>query len=233
MALLNDEELENSAVVANCEMNRERSLSGSNGYAKEVGLHPLEFLKVRVEAGRSAAWLDLCCGSGRALIEAAEAAQVDGWRADIAGIDLAGMFYRHERPGAAPTLIRESLRSWRPDRSYDLITCVHGLHYMGDKLRTIAHAASCLVDDGLFVANLALENLKLSVETTTSREAATALRRTGLEYDRRKRLVICRGRKEIDFPYLYLGAEDGAGANYTGQPAVNSHYRTLTDERPT
>jgi len=28
-----------------------------------------------------------------------------------------------------------------------------------------------------------------------------------------------------DLPYTYLGADDRAGANYTGQPAVHSNYR--------
>jgi len=29
----------------------------------------------------------------------------------------------------------------------------------------------------------------------------------------------------VDLPYTYLGADDRAGANYTGQPAVHSYYR--------
>ena len=38
MRLLDDAALENSSVVANCVMNRERSLSGSNGYGRELGV---------------------------------------------------------------------------------------------------------------------------------------------------------------------------------------------------
>src|SRR5947208_14482126 len=45
MDLLGDDELERSAVVANCRMNRERELSGSNGYDRELGLDPLAFLR--------------------------------------------------------------------------------------------------------------------------------------------------------------------------------------------
>jgi len=232
MELLNDEELEKSAVVANCDMNRERCLAGSNGYAKEVTFHPLDFLKVRVATGRSAAWLDFCCGSGKALIEAADVIQAAGWCAEIVGVDLAGAFQRRERQ-RPPTLIQESLRSWRPDRTFDLITCVHGLHYMGDKLGTIARAASWLVADGLFVANLSLENLRFPPIDAANRQAAATLRRAGLEYDRRKRLVSCRGGKEIEFQCVYVGADDQAGPNYTGQSAVNSHYRALTNARST
>ena len=59
-------------------------------------------------------------------------------------------------------LVEASLTTWRPDRAFDLITCVHGLHYVGDKLGLIARAASWLAEDGLFVANLDLANLKLA-----------------------------------------------------------------------
>ena len=45
MKLLSDDELERSAVVANCRMNRERDLTGSNGYSKEIGFNPLDYLR--------------------------------------------------------------------------------------------------------------------------------------------------------------------------------------------
>ena len=57
MTLLGDEMLEQSAVVANCRMNRERNLYGSNGYDKELDLDPLSYLKERAISGRTAAWL--------------------------------------------------------------------------------------------------------------------------------------------------------------------------------
>jgi hypothetical protein len=37
-------------------------------------------------------------------------------------------------------------------RLYDLITCVHGLHYAGDKLAALARAASWLTPGGLISA---------------------------------------------------------------------------------
>src|ERR1700733_8210555 len=70
MRLLGDDELERSAVVATCRMNRERHPLGSNGYDRELGLDPLDFLKQRIATGHLVAWLDLCCGTGRALIQA-------------------------------------------------------------------------------------------------------------------------------------------------------------------
>ena len=78
MKLKSDDELERSAVVANCRMNRERRLTGSNGYAKELGFNPLDFLNERVALDWPVAWLDLCCGTGRALVEAAQRVRRDG-----------------------------------------------------------------------------------------------------------------------------------------------------------
>jgi len=37
-------------------------------------------------------------------------------------------------------------------------------------------------------------------------------------------LVTCTGSRAVSLPYRYLGADDQAGANYTGQPAVHSYY---------
>jgi len=53
------------------------------------------------------------------------------------------------------------------------------------------------------------------------------LRRAGLDYDRRRRMVVCQGRKVIELPYRYMGADDQAGPNSTGQPAVDSYYEVV------
>jgi SAM-dependent methyltransferase len=226
MKLLNDDELERSAVVANCRMNRERNLTGSNGYSKEIGFNPLDYLQGKIVPGRLVAWLDLCCGTGKALIEAARITHSKGVDIEIVGVDLVGMF---DRPDAELThlrLVEASLRTWRPDRDFDLITCVHGLHYVGDKLRLVARAASWLADDGLSVANLEMKNLKLADRRAGGRQIVSDLRRAGVHYDGSKRLLVCRGRKLVRLPYRYSGADDGAGPNYTGQPAVDSYYES-------
>jgi hypothetical protein len=41
MRLLSDDELGRSAVVANCRINRERDLHGTNGHGRELGLDEL------------------------------------------------------------------------------------------------------------------------------------------------------------------------------------------------
>jgi SAM-dependent methyltransferase len=227
MKLLGDDELERSAVVANCRMNRERGLSGSNGYAKEIGLDPLDFLKERTATGKSVAWLDLCCGSGKALIEAATLIRAEGLDIEIVGVDLVGMFRRPDPGLKCLRLVEASLTTWRPDRAFDLITCVHGLHYLGDKLGLVARVASWLADDGLFVANLDLANLKLGDGRAAGLRVTSDLRRAGLGYDPRRRLIASRGRRVLDLPYRYLGADDRAGPNYTGQPAVDSYYEPV------
>jgi hypothetical protein len=77
--LLDDAALAASDVVANAAMNRSRQLAGVNSYTRELGFNPVEHLTTRVaqprpEAGDGATvgWLDLCCGTGQALIQAAD-----------------------------------------------------------------------------------------------------------------------------------------------------------------
>jgi hypothetical protein len=45
-----------------------------------------------------------------------------------------------------------------------------------------------------------------------------------LRYDARRHRIGRTGYREIAPAYTYLGADDRAGPNYTGQPAVNSFY---------
>ena len=71
--------------------------------------------------------------------------------------------------------------------------------------------------------NLDIDNISLSVGKT-ARTVVARLRDSGLEYDRRRRLISRRGRKELALPFRYVGADDRAGPNYTGQPAVASYY---------
>src|SRR4051794_21807368 len=133
MKLLSDEALERSSIVANCRMNRERDLVGTNGYDKELGFNPLDVLKEALVHEARVSWLDLCCESGNALIQATEQVHAEGLgtRVEILGVDLVGMFLPSRADFACLRLVEASLRPWQPDHPYDLITCVHGLHYVG------------------------------------------------------------------------------------------------------
>jgi hypothetical protein len=89
--LKTDDELASSAVVANNAMNRERGLLGVNSYQRALGFDPLAFLRGRLAEAGGASWLDLCCGEGNALIQAAGllAGEAEG-RAVVVGVDLVG-----------------------------------------------------------------------------------------------------------------------------------------------
>ncbi|MGH3242374.1 MAG: class I SAM-dependent methyltransferase [Spirillospora sp.] len=211
MPHLDNTALERSPVVANTFMNRERTLAA---YTRELGID------IPSEVG-SGHWLDLCCGTGRALIEATTELPAE---ASITGVDLVDHFV----PGKPPPslrLVTASITTWNPDTPSELITCVHGLHYIGDKLGVLTRAAGWLTDDGLLVANFDLQSIRLPDNTPAGRPLTTALRLAGFTYDPRRHRISLRGHRKIELPYTYLAADDQAGPNYTGQPAVNSLYR--------
>ncbi len=217
--------LERSEIVANSAMNRGRGIAGPNSYAKDLGFQCVAFLLEQLNGKGSAAWLDLCCGSGRALIQAAQALhQIAPGRYEVTGVDLVPMF--DEVPSGLPglTLMERSLGQWKPDRAYDLITCVHGLHYIGDKLGALCSVAGWLTMEGELLAHLDMANLRLTGDETSRHAWISVLRRAGFTYSSGRRLVRLDGFREIVLPYLYLGADDTAGPNSTGQPAVDSWY---------
>lgn len=222
MPYLDDRQLEQSSVVANCCMNRQRDLCGSNGYDVEIGFKPMEFLLAQVTKHGKARWLDLCCGTGNALAQASNIVDAENHSIKIVGVDLVGMFVAHESKSL--TLIEASLSTWQPTEMFDLITCIHGLHYIGDKLRLITRACSWLTLDGLFVASLDTANLRLHPTGVSSPRFAKELRQVGVEYSPKKHLVRCVGTKSVQLPFTYVGANDQAGPNYTKQAVVHSYY---------
>jgi SAM-dependent methyltransferase len=227
--LLDDDALALSAVVANCAMNRERQLVGVNSYARELGFDPLERVRVRAGQGTHGSWLDLCCGTGRALLQAADQLGRDGLadQVTLVGVDLVDYFDPIPDPDLPVELVCAPVTSWTPARRFDLITCVHGLHYVGDKLAALTRAASWLTDDGLLVADLDLSSIRLPDGRPAGPALGAMLRRAGFEYNPRRRRINRTGRQDLALPYVYLGADDNAGPNYTNQPAVNSYYQPL------
>lgn len=213
--LLDEETLEQTAIVANCRMNRERELRGTNGYEVELGLDPAAWL-ARRGAGR---WLDVCCGSGRALLQAEPLLPPS---IELVGLDLVGFFC--ERPARSRVVLVEApLRTFTPGAlPLDLITCVHGLHYVGDKLGALQRLGRWLAPDGLLLAHLDLDNVLLEGRPRR-RQLLSWLRQAGFGYDSRRHLITLRGPCR-PWPLAFLGAR-ASGPNYTGQPAVESHYR--------
>ncbi|WP_155371541.1 class I SAM-dependent methyltransferase [Catellatospora vulcania] len=230
MRLLDDEALQRSSVVANNAMNRERGLDGVNSYARDLGFHPLDRLRPQLVEHGSAAWLDLCCGQGRALAQAARQAP-DGLA--LVGVDLVDHFDPQAAGVDGLTLVTGSVSQWQPGRTFDLITCVHGLHYVGDKLGVLARALTWLSPGGMFAAHLDVASIRLADGTPATRLVRRLLRDAGVDYDARRRIVTRTGPAVLDLPLEYAGADDRAGPNYTGQPAVDSYYRPLrTGTRP-
>lgn len=229
MDLISDALLEHSSVVANCAMNRERGLTGSNGYGRELGFDVLVELRQRLRHAEGLVrWLDLCCGSGRALIEAEEQLDTVGraGRVEIFGVDLVD-YFAPAPPSTTVRMVTASVTSWRPpaDIRFDLVTCVHGLHYIGDKLAVLARAASWLTTDGVFAASFDPSGIRRADGTPLGRPLTAALRNAGFAYDSRTRRITRHGRGDaVALPFTYLGADDAAGPNYTGQPAVHSYY---------
>lgn len=207
-------------------MNRERQLAGVNSYERVLGFDPLAWLTATARTKSDVAWLDLCCGAGRALIDAAARLRQHGLagRTTLVGVDLVDAFARTS-PLPELTLVAAPVESWQPPRAFDLITCVHGLHYVGDKLAVLARAVQWLTPTGRFVADLDLAGVRLADGRPAGRRLTAQLRAAGLVYDTRRRRISSTGPRPLSLPYRYLGADDRAGANYTGQPAVHSHYQ--------
>ena len=220
--LKDDSKLQQSSIVANSLMNRERVLSGSNSYEKELSFEVLDFLKQRLAKHKKVNWLDICCGSGKALIEATQ--NFNSQNVEIIGVDLAGMFDEIPPSLNCIKFIETSFEKFQTEKEFDLITCVHGLHYIGDKLKFIQKAISTLKPNGIFLSNLDPANFKSKNEKPLGREVVKSLRKNNLEYNSRKHLLTCKGKKEFDLDFEYLGANDEAGANYTKQNVVDSYY---------
>jgi SAM-dependent methyltransferase len=224
--LIDDTTLERSEIVANNAMNRERGIAGPNSYARDLGFDPVAYLLDRLAHQERVAWLDICCGTGRALIQAAHAFNqpaTEG-RIEIIGIDLVTMFDPITGGLSGLQLLEASVSHWKPTGSFDLITCVHGLHYVGDKLGVLCRAAGWLKSDGRLLAHLDLQNLRLRGDESRRHPWRAALKHAGFPYLPHRHLIDLKRQLETDIPYRYLGADDQAGPNYSGQPAVDSWY---------
>jgi SAM-dependent methyltransferase len=141
------------------------------------------------------------------------------------GIDLVDAFLPQPIALTTPLELKAiAIQDFQPDVTYDLITCVHGLHYVGDKLGVIRSAIAGLKPDGLFVANFDVANLKNADGHSLGSAVLQNWKSCGLVYQPRRHLLRCEGARSIPQSYHYLGADDQAGPNYTGQPVVDSYY---------
>lgn len=216
--LLPDHRLELTSVVANSTMNRERGLTGANSYARELGFDPAGHLLSHAPEPR---WLDLCSGEGLALREAAGRLPAT---ARLTGVDLVGPLAVAPPPPTVE-LVTASVTVWEPAAPFDLITCVHGLHYIGDRLGLLTRAAGWLRPGGLLVAHLDPAAIRWADGGPAGRFALAALRAGGFAYSARHHRLTLTGPRAVRLPLRYVGADPDAGPNYTGQPGVAAHYR--------
>ena len=225
MKLLPEDILIWSPIVVNSRMNRERNSSGVNSYEQEFKFKPEDYLASKIKEFGQASWLDLCCGQGKALIQTAEYFNKLGQqnKVNLKGIDLIDTFPTVDKNIDCVEFKSESLINWIPDQSYDLITCVHGLHYLGDKLKVIETGISALKPSGLFIANLDLNNIVIQ-NTKASSYLKNLFKQYGVAYNSRTKILKQYGCIAIRFNLKYLGADDEYGPNYTGQDSVTSCY---------
>lgn len=207
-------------------MNRERQAAGDNSYELELDMNPISFLLDRAQPEAQVRWLDLCCGSGNALIQTARALTDANQDIDacLLGVDLGGRFLDVPPELAAVELVEGSLETFQLKGSFDLITCVHGLHYVGDKLGIICRYLPHVKDGGVFVANLDVRDIFDAENRWLDDDIHAWMRQNKLQYDPSTRLLRCEGPREMVRPFEYLGANDRYGKNYTGQETVSSYY---------
>ena len=226
MTLPRADELLSSPVVANATMNRGRGLGGVNSYERELRFSITDFLAERVRERGKAVWYDACCGQGRALVEAGTQFAEMAWgrQIEIVGVDLMGMFTPEQVPGV--TLIAAEVAAFRLDQPADLITCVHGLHYLGDKLGFLQHAYAMLALDGLFLGHLDAKNVHaVDGGPPIWRQAARHAAKSGVALDFKSH-VLCIKRTDapLGFGVTYQGATVSEQPNYTGITVIDSWY---------
>jgi hypothetical protein len=77
---------------------------------------------------------------------------------------------------------------------------------------------------GQLIAHLDMHNIRHGDGRDASRAAASLLRAQGVEIDSRRGWVRLQAPIAIAGAWRYLGADDSAGPNRTGQDAVHSCY---------
>ena len=109
----------------------------------------------------------------------------------------------------------------------DLITCVHGLHYIGDKLGLLSHLSGLLADGGVFVGNIDPVNVRIDgVGSPGWRQVAKAAGGYKGRLGYRDHILQMGSGGRIVFDVAYVGASVSEGPNYTGILVMDSWYGT-------
>jgi SAM-dependent methyltransferase len=204
-------------------MNRSRGLIGVNSYTKDLKFDVLDWLVDRQNAKGSAVWYDVCCGEARALFQAAE--ELD--RRHLRDVKLIGadLIQTSRQTHDLITLIEGDVSTLTPAPEIDLITCVHGLHYIGDKLGLLSHLSGLLAPGGLFVGNIDPVNIRIGGQPAKGWGTIARLADAGKSrfvYKDHILKILDAGR--IEFDVQYQAATISEGPNYTGITVMDSWY---------
>jgi SAM-dependent methyltransferase len=226
--LLSNAELLASETVANSCMNRDRGLSGVNSYARELGFDIVDFLQERVVQNGEAFWYDACCGTGRALAQFVNSGEPRAQAVRVLGVDLIGDFVASPASPAELRLVAADVVSFRPESPADLITCVHGIHYLGDKLKFLETVYAALAPGGVFIGHFDPANLRFTESGTDWSRLLRRIRAEGVNMEvRRHRLHMVRNDTPLSFGLVYQGAQRAEGPNFSGMVGVDSWYAAL------
>jgi SAM-dependent methyltransferase len=206
-------------------MNRNRGLSGVNSYAVELGFDILLWLMDRARLHGNAFWCDACCGEGEALSDARSVLDKSEIGKNIAfvGVDLIGGVIDFR----SPNIVIGDVATYDPGRPVDLITCVHGLHYIGDKVGLLEHFYSILAPGGMIACNIDFANVLVGgtpVKSWNALARSTGMKRMNATFRKHVLILHKSGVLPIRFGLKYCGAEISAEPNYTGITVINSWY---------
>lgn len=227
MKLKDDKSLEYSSTVANNKMNRQRQLIGINSYEEDLQYDIVAFLEAKfIQVNRPIRWLDVCCGEGRALLQASQlfATFIEEERLKITGLDLVNYFHPKLQQVEGVDLYVSPINTWQTSHSFDLITVVHGFHYIGDKLATFCKLGLLMEEKGLLLANFDTESIAIKNIGQSHFDLKKALKLQGIYYDNQNKILRCEGSKNLNFPLLYQGGDDTNYTTYTGMKGVKSYY---------
>jgi len=224
--LKQENELIESSIVVNSRMNRSRTSVGVNSYQRELKFNLEEFLLEKLNKYGKCSWLDICCGEGNAMMDFSKKLKKQGYHDHLhfVGLDLIDVEVIDELKDCAfLNIISNSMVEYELRNHFDLITCVHGLHYIGDKIAVIIKAIENLTDEGFFIAHLDLSNIKIKNDNNKN-EFNKFFKSNGIKYQSKSKILSKQGPAKIENKFHFLGADDDFGPNYTGQDSVLSFY---------
>jgi SAM-dependent methyltransferase len=227
-----------SDIVVNAAMNRGRGFSGVNSYTKDLRQFDIAaFLQERTQQFPTSKvrWLDVCCGEGRALTEATQFWSGLPWakQVEIIGLDLWDDLPTVQKYPEGPTLrfIAADAETWTPDAPLDLITCVHGLHYLPDKLGFLQRAYTWLSPSGgLLLAHLDTDNIRLQGNETANLWATVSrrVRKQGISLQFSNHLLrlerTAQSPESLTFDVSFVGRTVSPRPNFSGMTVIDSWY---------